>query len=273
MRAVRLGGYVIHGDARDTLPRCLDSLLAVCDEVVAVHSGSTDGSADLDRERGVRVIDHPWEGYGAARAVAARALAHCDYQLFLDSDEWFEPPAIEALRAWKGAGPAEARYVLLRNDWAELPTGRFRFRTEHHVRIARRDAATWDRSMVVHEALPRAGAVETGITFEHRFVTDIAALGAKEDRYALLWALAAHRDGRRAKAPLPSKVLHALRFALAKGALLRGGAQGWRLAKTVASYHGRKHELLAEVAAGGHAEARRALAEGRYGDLYALLPR
>jgi (heptosyl)LPS beta-1,4-glucosyltransferase len=270
---MRLGGYVIHGSAAETLPRCLDSLRAVCDEVVAVHSGSTDGSADLARAAGARVIDYPWEGYGAARAVGALALAHCDYQLFLDSDEWFEAAAVDRLRAWKRSGPAAPRYVLLRNDWAELPTGRFRFRTEHHVRIARSDAATWDRSMVVHEALPRAGAVETDIRFEHRFVTDLAALGAKEDRYALLWALAAHRDGRRAKAPLPSKVAHALRFALAKGALFRGGAAGWRLAWTVASYHARKHERLAEVAAGGHAEARRALAEGRYAELYSLLPR
>ena len=143
---MRLGGYVIHGNAAETLPRCLDSLLAVCDEVVAVDSASTDGSADLDRARGVRVVSHPWEGYGAARAVGARALAGCDYQLFLDSDEWFGPEAIEALRAWKRSGPTAPRYVLLRNDWAELPTGRFVFRTEHHVRIARRDAATWDRA-------------------------------------------------------------------------------------------------------------------------------
>jgi hypothetical protein len=41
----------------------------------------------------------------------------------------------------------------------------------------------------------------------------------------------------------------------------------------VASYHGRKHELLAEVAAGGFPEARRALAEGRYADLFGLLPK
>ena len=128
--------------------------------------------------------------------------------------------------------------------------------------------------MVVHEALPRAGRRRDR---HHASSTASSPTSprsrAKEERYALLWALAAHRDGRRAKAPLPSKVAHALRFAIAKGALLRGGAQGWRLAWTVASYHGRKHELLAEVAAGGHAEARRALAEGRYGDLYALLPR
>jgi (heptosyl)LPS beta-1,4-glucosyltransferase len=270
---MKLGGYVIQANAREVLPRCLDSLFAVCDEVVVVDSGSTDGSDELARARGARVVQHAWEGYGGARAVGAKALAHCDYQLFLDSDEWFEPETIARLRAWKAAGPTADRYVLVRNDWAVLPAHRFLFRTEHHVRIARSAAATWDRSMVVHEALPRAGAVETGIPFEHRFVTDIDALAAKEDRYALLWALAAHRDGKKAKAPLPSKVVHALRFALAKGALLRGGADGWRLAWTVASYHGRKHELLAEVAAGGFPEARRALAEGRYGDLYALLPK
>ena len=47
---------------------------AVADPVVAVDSCSTDGSAGLVRARGIPAIVHPWEGYGAARAVGARAL-------------------------------------------------------------------------------------------------------------------------------------------------------------------------------------------------------
>ncbi|HET7752824.1 MAG TPA: glycosyltransferase family 2 protein [Anaeromyxobacteraceae bacterium] len=268
---MRLGGYVIHGDSRDTLARCLDSLLAVCDEVVAVDSGSTDGSARLVDERGVRRIVHPWEGFGAARRVAAEALAHCDYQLFLDSDEWLEPGAAERLRAWKASRPDRPLYAVTRRDWADLPTGRFLFSSELQVRIARSDAAKWDPRNLVHEALPRRDAVRTGIPIEHRFATDVAAVRAKEERYALLWALDAHARGKRPRAPLPRLLVHAFRFGIVKGAALRGGSPGLELAWVFARYHARKHELLAEIARGGHPEAVAALREGRLRDLYAIV--
>ncbi|MFK9339948.1 glycosyltransferase, partial [Escherichia coli] len=84
---MKLGGFVIHGNNVETLGACLDSLRSVSDEVVAVDSCSTDGSARLDEERGVRRIELPWQGYGAARAAAAEALRGCDYLFFLDADE------------------------------------------------------------------------------------------------------------------------------------------------------------------------------------------
>jgi (heptosyl)LPS beta-1,4-glucosyltransferase len=270
---MRLGGYVIHGDARDTLARCLESLLAVCDEVVAVDSGSRDGSAELVDQRGIRRIVHPWEGFGAARAVAAGALSHCDYQLFLDSDEWLEPGAIAQLRAWKASSPDGRLYAVKRRDWADLPTGKFLFSSELQVRIARSDAARWDPLALVHEALPRREAIRTGIPIEHRFATDVAAVRAKEERYALLWALDAHARGKRAKTPWPRLLVHALRFGLVKGAALRGGGPGAELAWVFARYHARKHELLAEVASGAHADAVAALREGRLRDLYAIVNR
>jgi (heptosyl)LPS beta-1,4-glucosyltransferase len=271
--ATRLGGYVIHGDNRDTLARCLDSLLAVCDEVVAVDSGSTDGSAQLAEERGVRRVLHPWEGFGAARRVAAGALAHCDYQLFLDSDEWLEAAAVAQLRAWKASRPAQALYAVTRRDWADLPSGRFLFNSELQVRIARAEAARWDPRALVHEALPRHEAVRTGIAIEHRFATDVAAVRAKEERYALLWALDAHARGKRPRAPWPRLIVHAFRFGILKGAALRGGGPGLELAWVFARYHARKHELLAEVVRGAYPDAVAALREGRLRDLYAIVNR
>ncbi len=57
---MRLGGFVIHGNAAPTLTACLESLVAVCDTVVAVDSGSTDGSAELVARVGARAVSHPW---------------------------------------------------------------------------------------------------------------------------------------------------------------------------------------------------------------------
>ncbi len=270
---MRLGGYVIHGDNAATLPRCLDSLAAVADELLAVDSCSTDGSAALVDARGFRRIVHPWEGYGAARAVAARALAGCDYVFFLDSDEWLLPDAVETLLAWKAAGPTAPYYTLARRDWAELGTGRFLYRTERHVRLVRADHALWSRDMIVHEALPPAPSERVAAALEHVFVTDVDGLRAKADRYALLWALRYAAQGKRAKPPALEKAGHLVREVLIKGAVLRGGWQGLRVAEAVAHHQARKYALLREIRRGGYAELVKALAEGRLQDLYRALPR
>lgn len=269
---MRLGGFVIHGDAAATLGRCLDGLSAVCDEVVAVDSESTDGSAELARARGARRVLHPWQGYGAARAAAAAALAHCDYLFVLDSDEWLEADAVRALRAWKASSPDAPHYSLVRRDWAELPHRRFLFRTERHVRLVRRDHARWEPSMIVHEALPPAPTVRLDAHVEHRFATSVEAMRSKVDRYALLWAIRFHAEGRRAKPPALQKVVHALKESLVHGAIFRGGRDGVRLAEAVAHYHARKYALLGDVRRGGHPELVRAFAERRFADVYRLLP-
>jgi (heptosyl)LPS beta-1,4-glucosyltransferase len=269
---LRLGGYVIHGDSADTLARCLDALVAVADTVVAVDSGSSDGSAALAEARGVRRVAHAWEGYGAARAVATRALDGCDYVFFLDSDEWLLPEAVEAIRAWKRSGPEAPHYSVVRRDWAELPARRFLFRTERHVRLARAGASAWDPRQIVHETLPRAETVRLPVFVEHRFATSAAALRAKVDRYALLWAIRSHAERRRQKTPLVQALFHFAREAVVKGALLRGGADAFAIASALSSYHRRKYELLREVSRGAYPELVRAFDEGRLGEVYRLLP-
>jgi (heptosyl)LPS beta-1,4-glucosyltransferase len=268
---VRLAGYVIHGNSAATLAPCLDSLEAVCDEVVAVDSCSSDGSAELVRSRGLRSVIQPWEGYGAARATAVRALGPCGYVFFLDSDEYLLPEAQAAIRAWKDTSPRVPHVTLVRRDWAELPTRRFVFRQERHVRLVRLDAATWSPSMVVHEALPPRETEALDAFIEHRFVTSVGQRHDKEDRYALLWALRATAEGWRRKPVWPQRIVHTLRNGVAKGALFRGGRDGLALAWNVSRYHARKHAYLAEVERGEHAEALRALREGRLRDLYRIV--
>jgi (heptosyl)LPS beta-1,4-glucosyltransferase len=268
---LRLGGFVIHGNAAGELDRCLASLGAVADELVAVDSGSTDGSASIAAARGARRVELPWRGYGAARAAAAAALAHCDYVLFLDSDEWLLPDAIEALRAWRQSDPTAPYYLLRRRDWAELPGHRFLFGEERHVRIYRRGAATWSPRQIVHEALPRTGAVETAIRIEHRFATSPEAFLAKEARYALLWAVQANAEGRRPKWPPAQRLVHSLRLGIARGGALRGGLDGWRLAWGFGGYHALKHRQLRALRGGARPDVVRAYAEGRLADLHRLL--
>jgi glycosyltransferase involved in cell wall biosynthesis len=268
---IRLGGFVIHGDNLGTLARCLDSLRALSDTCVAVDSGSRDGSAELVRERGIPRLPRRWEGYGAARAAAVEALQGCDYLFFLDSDEWLEPEAVAALQAWKGSAPRAPHYSLGRRDWAQLGGRRFLYRTERHVRLVRRDAALWDRRMIVHEALPPAETVRLPVMLEHSFADDLGSMRTKVERYALLWAIRFRLDRRPAKPPLVQHVAHLLRETLLKGSVFRGGLRAVGLADAVAYHHARKYALLQEVRRGAHAELVEAFERDRLEDLFRLL--
>jgi (heptosyl)LPS beta-1,4-glucosyltransferase len=269
---MRLGCFVIHGDSAETLGACLDDLLAIGDEVVAVDSGSRDGSAAIVRQKGVRAIPLPWQGYGAARAAAAAALTGCDYLFYLDADERLREGSREAILEWKRTEPRKPFYRLKLHDWAELGGRRFEFRMEWKKRFIRADLALWKPSMIIHEALPdqpEIGVVSAAI--DHRFATSLTTRLDKEERYATLWAVQQYAAGARAPPWNPlRRPAHWFRNALLKGALFRGGWQGARLSWTVSRYHERKQELLREIARGAHAEL---VATYRSGELRRLFER
>ncbi len=69
-------------------------------EVVVVDNGSTDGSGDLARQAGARVVDEPRRGYGSAY-LAGLAVARGDYIVMVDADLTYDfneiPQFIESL--------------------------------------------------------------------------------------------------------------------------------------------------------------------------------
>lgn len=82
--------------ARDSLAR-----LGIEGEVVVADNGSTDGSQDLARSAGARVIDVPIRGYGAA-LQAGISQARGTYVLMADADDSYAVddvgPFLDALR-------------------------------------------------------------------------------------------------------------------------------------------------------------------------------
>jgi glycosyltransferase involved in cell wall biosynthesis len=271
---MKLGGLVIHGNNRDTLGACLDSLLAVCDVVVAVDSGSTDGSAELVRERGVRRMEHPWEGYGAARAAGVEALADCDWVFYLDSDERLEPASIEKLRGWKETGSDSEACAVAVRDWAELADGRFLYRTHWRKRLLRIDQARrWSPSMIVHESIEGPKRRRLDVFVEHRFVSAIDQRAWKNDRYALLWAVQACVAGKRRKPAWVQRPAHLWKDAIQGGALFRGGLRGLKLAWLVSRYHAAKYVHLGRLRAGAYPELLEAYRTGSYRELFTRVDR
>lgn len=83
---------------------CLDSLIAQTFtnwEAVCVNDGSTDNSSSIlsayaTREERIKVVTQSNRGLSAARN-AGMAVAKGEYVVFLDSDDWLEPNALETI--------------------------------------------------------------------------------------------------------------------------------------------------------------------------------
>jgi (heptosyl)LPS beta-1,4-glucosyltransferase len=159
-------------------------------------------------------------------------------------------------------------YRLPRRDWAELDGHRFLFRTQWRARLVRRERAVWKAEQIVHEALPKMPGGRVPAPIEHRFATSVAKRSAKEERYALLWALRAHAEQRRLKPVGVQRVASWVRDCVLKGALFRGGADASRLAWAVAGYHAAKYAYLHELRQGRYPELARAYAAGRYDEVF-----
>jgi glycosyltransferase involved in cell wall biosynthesis len=76
---------IITRDEADRIAECLTSL-DFCDELLVVDCGSRDGTQQLARELGARVIEQQWMGHVAQKEFATRA-ARNDWVLFADADE------------------------------------------------------------------------------------------------------------------------------------------------------------------------------------------
>jgi hypothetical protein len=150
-REPRLSVALITRNEAHNLPDCLRSV-AFADEVVIVDQGSSDGTADVARRLGARVIEvDDWPGFGPQKN---RALDACDGEwiLALDADERVP----EALRS-----EIEATLVRPAHYVYEMPRrssycGRFidhgGWSPDYCRRLFRRGAARFSEARV-HEAL------------------------------------------------------------------------------------------------------------------------
>lgn len=266
-----LGGFVLFRDNASTLGRALDGLADTCDEVVAVDTGSTDGSAALVEARGLRRVEVPWRGFGAARAAAVKALSHHDAVFFLDSDEWLPDATVDTLRALRTRTEWPEAFTLRLRDWVTEGNSRFVLRTHRRKRWVATSAARWTDTQFVHEALPshlRTERLQADI--EHDFLPSLSSRSARNDTYGLLWALQAQLRGARARGKLPvlQHWTHFLRYALLKGAAFRGGWNGIAASWLVARYHADKYRWLEQLGRGEAAELQALAAAGDYGALF-----
>lgn len=90
-KPIMLSLCMIVRDEEESLPRALQSVFGLVDEVVVVDTGSSDNTKETAAGMGARVYDFAWEDdFSAARNFAMDQAAG-DYVFFLDADEQLSP--------------------------------------------------------------------------------------------------------------------------------------------------------------------------------------
>lgn len=141
----------------DTLPRCLESVGGLVEEIIVVDTGSDDRTKEAALEYGAKVYDFPWvEDFSKARNFSF-SKATQQYCLWLDADDVIDPEYRQGFLELKQALPPQTDVVMLPYHIAFDQSGQPTF-TYYRERLIRRLSGLQWRG-AVHEAVPPVGNV------------------------------------------------------------------------------------------------------------------
>ncbi|MEO1009171.1 MAG: glycosyltransferase family 2 protein [Planctomycetota bacterium] len=235
-----------------TIGRTLESVRGLGKEIVAIDSGSTDGTLEILADHGCRVVETEWLGYVRTKQFGLERCAQ-PWVLSLDSDESLEPElrrSIEALDLVHEEGPTG--YRVNRKVWYR---GRFfehAWQPEWRLRLVRRERYRW-QGLDPHDELR---PVDPGQTREadlagdlrHASFASFAELMRKHAGHAELTARSLHAAGKRAS---PLKLALSPASAFVREVIVRrgflDGRRGWAAAGAMAAYTFMKYVCLLEL--------------------------
>jgi tetratricopeptide (TPR) repeat protein len=111
-KGLTLSLCMIVKDEEEMLPGCLEAVRDVVDEIVVVDTGSSDGTVEIARSFGARIVEFPWNGSFADARNVSLEHATGDWILQLDADEHIVAEDAPRLRELIGRTWREAFYLV-----------------------------------------------------------------------------------------------------------------------------------------------------------------
>ncbi len=205
---VPITAVIIVRNEEERIKKAMASAQAVADEIIVVDDGSSDGTADVARAAGARVVSRALNGNFAAQRNAGAVLAKNDWILVIDADEILpEASVAELRRVFSGEVDADAASFRIVNVLFDTPlfysSGDCRT-----VRLYRRSRCSFGGE--VHEKLSVPGSIlpldgqiwnYPARRMDHvfvkalqyteveavRFCESVASVSEREIRYQLTW--------------------------------------------------------------------------------------
>jgi len=248
---------IVCNDNAQTIGRTLDSVRGLAGEIVAVDSGSTDGTIGLLEAAGARVIRSQWLGHVKTKQKALEACTR-DWVLCLDSDESLEPELAAVIKArLESLAPAAIDadgFEMNRCIYYKGRPLRHVWQPEFRLRLVRCGAAQWE-GLDPHdklELLPGRRRARLAGTIRHDSFPTFAEHMRKQWVHATTMAASLHAAGERGSYVrlVASPTGAMLKQLVLKRGVLDGYA-GWLAAASTAVGTLIKHAALIELS---HAE-------------------
>jgi hypothetical protein len=239
-----------------TIGRTLASVAGLASEIVALDSGSTDGTIGLLESYGARVERVQWQGHVRTKQMALEACSQA-WVLSLDSDESPEADLRDSVRAAvERDDPGVAGAYVNR---AVFYRGRFLrhvWQPEWRLRLVRRGCARWG-GLDPHDKLEVVGASPTGTlrlagTLRHDSFATFADHFRAQCAHSRTMAGSLHKAGVRGSYV---RLLISPGGAFFKQLVLKRGFMdgyaGWLAASSTAAGALMKHAMLLELSRSG----------------------
>jgi glycosyltransferase involved in cell wall biosynthesis len=104
---VKISVAIITFNEEKNIGRCIDSVRPVADEILVVDSYSKDETKKICLEKGVRLIEHAFEGHIQQKNFALSQTVY-DHVLSIDADEYLSPELTKSIMEAKLLWPADA---------------------------------------------------------------------------------------------------------------------------------------------------------------------
>jgi hypothetical protein len=243
-----LSACLITFNEEENLPRVLDSVQGIADEIVVVDRESQDRTQEIARKYGAKVLTRAWTNFAEQKNSAAAAASH-DWILSLDADEELSITLRNSLLEWKKQAPSSSVYEIARRAWY---LGKWinhsGWYPDFQRRLYNRDAAHF--SGMIHESLRFQGEPERlRGDLLHYTVRSFGEHQEKVERYTALAAQQMYAAGKRnwRKAMwLATPWSFVQNFVLRGGFLdgYRGALISWMAARSVWQKYGKLGMLI-----------------------------
>jgi glycosyltransferase involved in cell wall biosynthesis len=192
----RLTVTIITLDEAAHIGAAIDSA-SFADEILVVDSGSSDGTTDIAREKGARVLTRTWTGYVDQKNFSATQAAN-DWIFSLDADERIPAALADEIRSVLSTDPPFHGY---RGPRVTFHLGRWirttDFYPDYQTRLYDRRFAQW-RGRYVHESLAvkgPSGSLKNDL--QHYSFSDLRDQIKRINDYSSLSAKQMYEAGRR----------------------------------------------------------------------------
>jgi glycosyltransferase involved in cell wall biosynthesis len=182
----KISAFVISFNRAGILGTCLRAL-AFADELIVVDKSSTDASASIAATCADDVITVPWTPTVEETRTLAASLCRHEWILFMDDDECLSAEAEQHILKELANPTADIYEFPLRHYILGQHDERAYYWPEHHVRLFRRGAVTFSRT--VHAGIVRHSdrvmrfASSDGVCIHHLSHPDVARWVEKTNRY------------------------------------------------------------------------------------------